>query len=57
MFDQKHVYVCYQSHYNYCDVFDVVVKIVDDEVKALVWKEEVDDTNTDWRSYTIMVIE
>lgn len=51
------VYVCYQCYYNYCDVFETVVKIVDDEVKALVWREEVDDTDTDFRSYIAMTVE
>ena len=51
------VYIGYECYYNYCDVFNTVVKVFDDEVKALVWKEEVEATETDWREYEEMELE
>jgi hypothetical protein len=45
------VYLCYECDYNGCDVFKNIVKIVDDETKALVWKEEVEPTDDFWREY------
>lgn len=46
------VYLCIEVYYNYCDEFQYVVKVVDDEVKALVWKEDFTPTDTEWRNYT-----
>lgn len=43
------VYIGYECYYNYCDIFSTVVKLFDDEVKALVWKEEVEPTEREWR--------
>lgn len=45
------VYICYECYYNYCDVFRTIVKVVDDEAKALIWKEEVEATDREWREY------
>ena len=45
------VYLCYNCYYNYCDEFNSVVKIVDCEEKALIWKEEFKATETEWREY------
>ena len=45
------VYICYECYYNYCDVFRTIVKVVDDEVKALIWKEEAEATDRVWREY------
>ena len=51
------VYIGYECYYNYCDVFKTVVKVFDDEVKALVWKEEFEETETDFREYKEMEVE
>ena len=47
----KTVFICYNCWYDYCDVFKDVEKVFDDEVKALVWKEEVKPTEMHWRDY------
>ncbi len=51
------VWIGYQCYYNYCDEFKTAVKVFDDEVKALVWKDEFDATDTDYRSYEEMDLE
>ena len=51
------VYIGYECYYNYCDVFNTVVRVFDDEVKALVWKEEVEPTEQEWREYEEMELE
>jgi hypothetical protein len=51
------VYIGYQCNYNYCDVFKDVAKVFDDEVKALVWRDEFKETDTDFREYTEMELE
>ena len=51
------VFLCYQHIYNGCDEFANVVRVVDDEAKALVWKEEQPDTDFSWRSYCEMDVE
>lgn len=48
------VYLGYECCYNYCDEFRTVVIVFDDEVKALVWKEEQVPTETEWRDYQEM---
>jgi len=45
------VYLGYQCYYNFCDVFESVVKVFSDEVEALVWKDDFAATETDWRNY------
>ncbi len=51
------VYLGYECSYNYCDIFESVVKVFDDEVKALVWVDEFTTTETNWRSYVEMEVE
>jgi hypothetical protein len=51
------VYLGYECYYNYCDVFESVVKVFDDEVKALIWKEEFIATETEWRTYREIEVE
>lgn len=51
------VYVCYECYYDYCEIWKLVMKVFDCEVKALVWKEEVEATETDWREYIQMEVE
>ena len=51
------VYLGYECYYDYCNVWRKVVKVFDDEVKALVWKEEIQSTNEDWREYDEMEVE
>lgn len=51
------VYLGYECYYDYCEVWQSVVKVFDDEVKALIWKEEGKDTETEWRSYEEMEVE
>ena len=45
------VWIGYECHYNYCDEFRSAVKVFDDEVKALVWQEEIEATEFDYRAY------
>lgn len=51
------VYIGYECYYNYCDEFRTAVKVFDCEVKALLWKEEVEPTETDYRAYEEMDVE
>lgn len=51
------VYLGKQCYNNYCDVLETVVKVFDDETKALVWKEDFVETETDWRRYEAMELE
>lgn len=51
------VWIGYECYYNYCDVFETAVKVFDDEVKALIWKEEVPGTETEYRNYTEFDVE
>jgi hypothetical protein len=51
------VYLGYECYYDYCNVWRKVVKVFDDEVKALVWIEEIQSTNEDWREYDEMEVE
>jgi hypothetical protein len=51
------VWIGYQCYYNFCDEFCTAVKVFDDEVKALIWKEEVADTETDYRNYVEFDVE
>jgi len=47
----KKVYLGYECYYNFCDVFETVTCVFDCEVKALIWKEQVEATDHEWRSY------
>lgn len=51
------VYLGKECYYDYCNVWETVEKVFDDEVKALVWKEEFKSTETEWRSYEEMEVE
>ena len=51
------VYIGYECYNNYADILKTVVKVFDDEVKALVWKEEFVETETEFREYTVMTVE
>lgn len=51
------VYICYECYYNSCDVFKTLTRVFDDEVKALVWKEEFASTKRDWREYEEVEVE
>jgi hypothetical protein len=45
------VWIGYECYFNGCDEWRSAVKVFDDEVKALVWKEEVEGTHDEWRDY------
>ena len=51
------VYIGYEYYYNYCDEFRNAVKVFDCEVKALLWKEEIEATETDYRGYEEFEVE
>ena len=51
------VWIGYECYYNYCDEFRHAAKVFDDEVKALIWKEEVVDTETEYRTYEQFKVE
>ena len=51
------VYLGKQCYNNYCEVFKTVVKVFDDEVKALIWKEDFVETETESREYEAMELE
>lgn len=50
------VYLGYECYYNYADIWKQVVVVFDDEVKALVWKEEMEPTEHEWREYQAMEV-
>lgn len=52
------VYLGYECHHTYCNtaktiftILKTVVKVFDDEAKALEWTEEFESTGTEWRSF------
>jgi hypothetical protein len=51
------VYYGYECYYDYCDVWETVNKVFDDEAKALIWKEEFQSTETEWRYYRGVEVE
>lgn len=51
------VFIGYECDYNFGDVFKSVIKVFDDEVKALVWKDDMTPTEQDWREYEKMELE
>ena len=52
------VYLGKECYYDGCNTWRIVVKVFDDEVKALVWKEEYFTTYSDeWREYEEMETE
>jgi hypothetical protein len=51
------VYIGYECYYDACNEWNTVARVFDDEVKALVWQEEVEPTETNWRKYKEMEVE
>lgn len=60
------VWIGYYCHNNLADVFRIVEKVFDDEVKALLWVEDKEfndnaetygNENTEWREYVEMEVE
>lgn len=51
------VYLGYECHYNGCDIFESVAKVFDDESKALMWAEEFEYTEWEWRKYKEFEVE
>jgi hypothetical protein len=51
------VWIGYECHYDYCDVWKGAVKVFDDEVKALIWKEDFVETDVEWRQYEEFEVE
>jgi hypothetical protein len=51
------VYIGYECYYDYCDVWRSAPKVFDDEVKALIWKEDFKDTEFQWREYEEFEVE
>lgn len=51
------VYIAYECYYDYCDIFRQAVKVFADEAKALVWKESIVGSETEWRDYEEMEVE
>lgn len=56
------VWLGYRCHYDFCDVYRVVEKVFDDEVKALLWAEDKEFTDHhnpdyDWRDYVCHEVE
>lgn len=51
------VWIGFEVYYNYCDEFKSVAKVFDDEIKALIWKEEMKPTETEWRNIAEMDVE
>jgi hypothetical protein len=53
----KVVYLGYECYYDYCEIWRSTVKVFDCEVKALIWKEDFKDTETEWREYEEFKVE
>lgn len=51
------VYLGYECYYDYCTEWRTVVKVFDDEVKALVWKEDREPAEREWRDYEEFEVE
>jgi hypothetical protein len=55
------VWIGYECYFNGCDEWRSAVKVFDDEVKAFVWKEEVEPyefCGSDyWRDYQVFEVE
>lgn len=51
------VWIGYECYYNFCDEWKSVAKVFDNEVKALVWKDEFKPTETEWRTYEEVEVE
>lgn len=53
----KEVWIGFKCYYDYCNTWEVVEKVFDDEVKALIWQEEFKSTDTEWREYNKFKVE
>ena len=51
------IYLAKERCYDGANYWEHVVKVFDDEAKALVWKEEFEATDYDWREYEEMEVE
>ena len=51
------VYLGIEVFYNGCDQFETVTKVFDDEIKAIVWKDEFTSNVQEWREYREMEVE
>lgn len=51
------VYIGYECYYDLCNEWKSVYKVFDDEVKALIWKEEGKVTEFEYRTYEEMEVE
>ena len=51
------VYIGFSTYYNGCDSWETIEKVFDDEVKALVWVDEFQDTESEGRIYREMEVE
>lgn len=45
------VYVCFECTYNGADSWCSVMKVVDNELAAMIWVNSVLHTEWDWREY------
>jgi hypothetical protein len=52
-----YVYIGFEVYYDYCNQYETVAKVFDDEVKALVWVDEIKHTDTEWRTYRKVLVE
>jgi len=51
------VWIGYECDYDYANTYRIAVKVFDDEVKALIWKEDFKNTKFEWRSYEQFEVE
>jgi hypothetical protein len=51
------VYLGYECYDDCCNIWRRVVKVFDDEVLALCWKEDFQPTETEWRDYGEFTVE
>ena len=51
------VYFWIYHYYNGCDSWDTVERVFDDEVKAVVWVDDFQDTESEGRTYREVEVE
>lgn len=51
------VYICYNLYDNFCGIFSSVAGIFAEEVDALLWVEEFEPTENEWREYQEWVVQ
>lgn len=51
------VWIGYHFYFNSCEYLETAVKVFDDEVKALIWKEDFEETEWDSRGYRAFELE